>query len=1145
MLGQLILGLLTLAANYAVAQAPIDSKDSTTKAESDAIPARSDDQAPAATTEAAEPDQPTAPKSERPPSPLQSDIETLYVRDADGELVPVLNMSFEDFQRLYKLDRKLTLPQMPPAYSLEQMNIDGVATNKKAELKVNFRVKLLKDGFARIPLRMRRAVLTKPATFTGDGEHVLTAPDPKGGFVLWVKGASGSTHEVQLSVSVPFAVVNKESRLELSLPRATASQLTMIVNGRFPNARIEGAGRLLPRKPVEKRRSLLTVAGLAGEFNISWGATSKSAAPPKIIEAKGTIEVQVVAPGVVSTSALFTITSSGRDLSSVRIRLPKNSIPSKLDDANYTTEFIATGADKNTSGTGAPIALVKLNEPTRGPFDIRLKVEQRHPPTSGLHEPMNVLDFEVVDAVTHAGEVYISGNSDWLVRWEDAGLRRVAGSESLGDANLIAKFEYYRQPAQLPIRIYKKETRVSVQPAYLIDVQPTQVKLDATLKFRVRGAPASDIDCDFSGWKVTSIGEPGLIREDAIRIGEVSPLRIPLKTARRGDFTVKITATKKLEAEPTTDGVTPLVMQLPDFPGSTMAPAIVVVNPADNLTLTGTPTTNAFDAEPLPNDMQVPQRERAPQCYIYRGDPSTTRLAYDIKRRKQSISVDIQNRVAVEKKIAKTVQEFNYNVRYEPIESLRLSVPRQLANAGTLRIIVDNEEVDINAIKRPKGARPDDSGLSTELLPNPTNDQSNIEDDALVWDIPLPQPRLGQIKLRLSYIIPGDQAIAADGAILWTCFFSAPMTGNQRLVTLSVDAPENWVAELLDDDPWTQLTTPESQLTDKVRVAADSQPDRATIAIRQVVFEQSKSVVVERVLVQSWLGKDQRQDRTTFLLSAVTSPIEVQLPNGADWKAAYVLVNGKTSKPTIKNGAMSIELPTPTPSNLRLEVAYPFQRRPKVGHIEMKMAAVAGASWIRELYWQVVTPAHEHMIWSSDRFALHNNWSSNQLYWRRQPELDQVQLELWADASTQSPPPEGSNTYLFAGFGESRALQIRTATRRTLLLAGSGASLSFFFFWQLVPAAVRRFSVIPIAVTLLALAVLNSSLAVLFCQAAALGVALAALSRLLHWLIPPARIVKRPMSTSVFDSRAATKLAPRSGSIHSTDSFQVTMPTPE
>ena len=1176
--------LLNIIGTSQAQQTPVDPQETSTSEATDLPKAGADDtetdKGDESTDESVAEDSPAAEKPDNAtasgkPS-IQTDIETLYLRDKDGELVPILNMTFEDFQRLYRLDKKLTQPQVPPSYTIERMDINGHAKKKdgqKVDLTIRLKVKLIKDGIAKIPLRLQSAILSQPAVYSGNGEHYLSSAGPKGGFVSWISGTAGSTHEIKLQMLAPTVTVGKQSQLNLSLPRASASKLIMNVP-KGGTVSIANSGKLVKngaRERTPKRDCTVhTVRGLGDEFQMTWGVAGEKPPSSILIEATGDIEVTVTGPGVVSTLARFRITGIGGDLESVKIQLPPNSKPILVDDPSYVTEIASTGQDQN--GTGSPIALVRFTEPTRGPIDVELSVEQTKPLiASETDQAMDVMGFRVLDAISHSGSVSLNADGDWLVQWEEnTGLRRITGgANTAASANVIAVFEYYRQPATLPIQIYQNPTKINLEPLYVVDVQANQATLDAILKFRVRGTPASFVECDLSGWQVTSVGDASLVSEDAIRMNEVAPLNIPLASAKRGDFTMRLQAVKKLELpnndEP--ENSTLLKLQLPGFKNMNVAPAVVVVNPADNLTLIGNATTNAFDSEPVPANLSVTPRDRPPLCYLYRGDPNSAMLEYKMVRREQSINVDIDNSLEVKSNYARVTQKFDYFVRYEALEQVRLDLPPALAEIASLRILLDDQEVDLDALRKssfavqaedepaPEAKPLNKSTGATDILPLPSERGKVAEEQSLRWDIPLPQPKSENIKVELSYDIPGELAqrnVDANDSTddrIWSCYFAAPAEGNQRRVTFAVNTPDKLVAELTDTRSWTTSTNG-TQAADSLNVAAKTQPQTADVRVRRVDAERSQSIVIERAFTQTWLGKSQRQDRTTLLLGAAESPLLVQLPRGADSNAAYVLINGQ---PAIHNDAgnatLSIELPPDIGDKLRLEVGYPFKNRSSIGPMRMEMPALNDAGWIRELYWQVVTPADEHLIWSSDRFALNNRWQLEGLGWQRQPEFSQSELEEWGGATKQLQPPTDTNTYLFGGFGERASLELRTASRRFLLLAGAIAALCAFFLWQFATETVRKFAVLPLFLTVVVAAALNLGLAVLLCEAAAIGFALIGMARLIQWILPSSRFTRysppAPSQLSVSHSQSVTQLSDRATGPRSTDSYQVTVPTAE
>ncbi|MEM7316037.1 MAG: hypothetical protein AAF497_23115 [Planctomycetota bacterium] len=175
------------------------------------------------------PDEPAKDPAEVKSTVTDTGVETIYVRDADGELVPVLNMSYEDFLRLYNLDRQLTQPEKPPSFSVEELLVTGAEVANRAELEIKLRIKLLTDEMVRIPLRLKGAVLNGPAVYEGKGEHTIQSAEAKsGGYVSWLRGDPLETHTLKFKVLTQIFEVGQQSRLELTLPRAASSRLEFV-----------------------------------------------------------------------------------------------------------------------------------------------------------------------------------------------------------------------------------------------------------------------------------------------------------------------------------------------------------------------------------------------------------------------------------------------------------------------------------------------------------------------------------------------------------------------------------------------------------------------------------------------------------------------------------------------------------------------------------------------------------------------------------------------------------------------------------------------------------------------------------------------------------------------------------------------------
>ena len=112
-------------------------------------------------------------------------LDTFLLRDNKGNLVPVLGMSFEEFEQLLRSKKGLS-PATAPASTLERLTITGTADERTADFELNLSVRLREAGWVRVPLLMASAVLREAPQYHGSGEFFIE-PDAKlGGYVCWL-----------------------------------------------------------------------------------------------------------------------------------------------------------------------------------------------------------------------------------------------------------------------------------------------------------------------------------------------------------------------------------------------------------------------------------------------------------------------------------------------------------------------------------------------------------------------------------------------------------------------------------------------------------------------------------------------------------------------------------------------------------------------------------------------------------------------------------------------------------------------------------------------------------------------------------------------------------------------------------------------
>jgi hypothetical protein len=444
--------------------------------------------------------------------PLQESPLIIHLKDKDGRLIPMLDWSFEDFMRVYQENRGFKQRDETPVYSLQAMSITGAAKGEYAELSIEFEV-LVRDGqWIRVPLRLNQAILREGVKYAGTGQQFVGFEAANDGYVSWIHGASGERHRLTMNVMVPLVSVGEETRLRLSVPRATSSELKLTVPVAKAFGQVTEGPTLISKPANEGAATEFDVLGLGGDFEISWRKSANAAAEGQpVLEAVGEISARVDSR-LVNTEAVLTVRAFGGLLDHFRVRLPQGAELVAGNPMAYTVVPLAAKA----AGDAREVE-VRFPHKVSGPVEVRLATRQTYEaaPAGGWFE---LAGFEVVEAGRQWGHFAVSVVGDLHVVWgPDKGVRQVDElPEPLRRDNLLAGFEYFTQPFSLTARVVPRKTRLSVEPEYVFLVEQDQVRLEAKLKYTVRGAKTSVLDVGLSGWTLDEVGPDNLVAFDAV-----------------------------------------------------------------------------------------------------------------------------------------------------------------------------------------------------------------------------------------------------------------------------------------------------------------------------------------------------------------------------------------------------------------------------------------------------------------------------------------------------------------------------------------------------------------------------------------------------------------------------------------------------
>jgi hypothetical protein len=636
--------------------------------------------------------------------PQASRPDVYYLRDKDGKLVPVPDFTYEDFKRLYDLDRQLADAVAPPRYVLNRITAQGLVEDEVVRLRVEFRLTLKTDSWVAVPLRLSGAVLRSEPLYDGPGQVLLEHQADRDGYVAWLRDTAEKPRLLTLDLAVPLRKQGTGRRLAFTAPAAAVSELRLTVPGQKIVAQAgEGATPPIVR-PSGSKQSEIQVSGIGGEFQLSWSdSPAPTAAAAVALEATAAVSVRIEGPKRLTSEGRLRVRSYGAPLTSFRVRLPAGLEWFPLNEPGNQVALVETTRESGK----APASVVEVTLENKSGFvaDVRLRAvtPAKEPPADARIE---TLGFEVLNAVRQQGVVDFVVEGDWSVTWPDRqNVLQMEVPAALRQQRVAARFEYYRQPCSLGVLVQPRQTRVYAEPTYALRVDSDVLRLSAAIRYRVRGPSAARVQLNLAGWRIDNLRPEDLFDRDQAREGADGLWTLPFATEAAAtatqDFELRFEASRPLASV-----TEPLSAPLPRPKADAIAPTKLRVIAAENIVISprwaeivgGIPTASpmtdtdevtgttepAKPASPDPTEILGEAGKSASQPLLLeiRGDVEQPRFVADLQIRQRQMSVGLDSRLRVEQFRIVVEQRFRYRVAYEPLRELRLAVPPAIADSG-------------------------------------------------------------------------------------------------------------------------------------------------------------------------------------------------------------------------------------------------------------------------------------------------------------------------------------------------------------------------------------------------------------------------------------------------------------------------------
>lgn len=1062
-----------------------------------------------------------------------------YVLDKDGKLVPMFGFQFEDFMRAFRQQQGLDRRSVPPRFVIEEMSAlgkiakDGKATAKTVALSIRFSIRLQEKGTVRVPLGLGAAILKKTglketAEKQSDAENETLAPsrqllehDPNDGYVVWVDGEPDESHIITLEVLVPLTTVGDETRLRLQSPRATKSELRLTVARANLLGQVSQRATLDTNSVDDGKATEFVARGLIGDFELSWHDSDVSTTrTPTVLTSAGRILARIDEHSV-NTEATLEVRGHGSPFDRFRVRLPQGAELLASGPAGITVVEVTNAqtkspkaakpvkpvkpakpvkdADKKTKNHNngktptsdaslkSRVVEIRLRKKTLGPVKIRLATRQSHA-QGNSGQLVELCGFEVLGAARQWGHIALAVADDIHVSWDQQS--RVRQVDDLPDAlrheDVVAGFAYSSQPCSLKAWIVPRKTRLSVEPEYVVFVDGKDLRLDATLRYTVRGKKVFLLEVDLADWQLDDVGPATAVAGDGLDVDKSNKLRIPLLRRLAGKFEVTIKAHRSLPPDTKT-----LKVRLPTPLAASSSSAALVIQPADNVEL-------------IPNDetsveltrQQVSAAKSAPDGYqqrplFYRGEASKAVFVGERSIHARKVSVDVESRVKMERRTCQVYQRFSYHIDYQPLRFLEIDVPRRVAGRSDLQFELAGKKV----VASPKAAK-----LGRKVPP-----------DFVPMSIPLPSPgQIGSVELTIRYPLHWKE-LPPRASILREIQLAMPRDGKlvgNRLSATSV-AP---LTVGMHDEAWTQESSLELSMSQgsSLNLSTPKVNGKAVLAVHCEQRSEQKSTVVTKAWICTDLTAKSRQDWAAFEVLTGQSDLDIFLPEGVGPDQAEILLDGKVVRPKeASNNHLRLSLPSETGGQYLIELRYHCPgNRPTKGHMDLDLPRVGKDTWNRRLYWELILPQDEHVVFNPKGFVCEYTWGWNGFFWGQQPICKRDYPADWMGVSRKIPSSSaelpgqpgrhGTNRYVFSMLGEPLQCKFRTIGRSWIVLLASLGALLAGLVLIYVPRSRHPLSLLAAGIGLVIVGLIFPASTLLLLQASALGLALALMAGLLE-----------------------------------------------
>jgi hypothetical protein len=948
----------------------------------------------------------------------------IRLRNKDGQPVWMINDATVE-QFLDFLKTKNRAQRNEPDYSISSILLSGSCDDERAQLTVKIDIEVQRDGvWIDVPIGFQGGYLAGTMRQTGPGE---LRPDATDRNKVYLQGKG--LHELQFPLVVPIRRQLNQRHLQLTIPAAAGSQITLRVPNEHCQVKpIEGAYVSAIAVPNGTR---IEAYGIKGQFDLAWDVPINEPQTRAVFDVASKFTLEMDGDRI-QLHVVQTIDPKQGTVTSVRVRMPAGfpKITGQQKDVADAKKYTAKNVD------AAGFITVSLKPAANGRAELTWDLEGPRPTGTVIV----LRGFDVEGARSEVGDISLIPAEGF--HFDVRGMENVRRINGLG-VGLAESTYSFSQPFRLDVGVEEIRPQFSVEPSLYLLLSEHRAELSAQLRVQIHQGAVRALSLQWpewkkQGWSIEDVSDNAdLLPNNPKDAAAQNAVRFRLSGRLGSDFVVTFRAVRSIPGRGTT-----FRLNLPAVEASVRPATAVVVADAENV---------KSNLDPLP---ETASRPIAPERREALGAPETFRglrqvalrvdsavLAFDasVAVQKQQIETESTAQIEVQEGRLQVTQRISYHVSYERLAEAALVLPKELRR-GNVQFYLDRSDADFEAIPiwTPGDA---DSGDVARIALDPH--------------------RIGSFDIFARYFIPLAEPAQNEASTEVAVPLLRSRDAAFKAMRVELRARDDTEVEVTDEtwSPQIPQVSAEKGSTHAWTVAGD----RTSIPLR--VLRLSSVAAPRLKIAKAFLRSivDVTGVVQTAALYRIQGPgasVVLTLPphstppkfflDGVDLKPERI----RETRPDSGEFRLDIGSLSPNPERV-LTVEYGDAHGTPCGFVSLhrlQAPSFPDNTTIGSIIWQVTFPFEQFLFLDPSGFSPEFRWQRQSVFWSRVPTPLAADVGGWLGSSLRTASDDG-NSYAFSRFGSVPTIVVGSMAQSFVIFFGAGLSLLAAFVLLKLPVA--------------------------------------------------------------------------------------------